>query len=106
MTFLKKIPSIAIAIAWGAYSYGFSLTYFLRDSGKVPYIGHSFSIVKWRRSTHVCHFLFIISSMAFRLRYLASDPRLRGSTANHWKHKMSKAGVRGDSDLPLRASTA
>jgi uncharacterized membrane protein len=106
--FLKDpISKIAIAINLGAYSYGFSLTYFLQDPIQVPYVAIHFLSVQM-----AAVLLMFVVFIHYFINGFRLESILHRATEASWvaaqqlEQQNGLTGVREFDDLPCVPSTA
>jgi uncharacterized membrane protein len=106
--FLKDpVSKIAIAINLGAYSYGFSLTYFLQDPTLVPYVAIHFLSVQM-----TAVLLMFVVFIHYFINGFRLESILHRATEASWvaaqqlEQENVKTGVREFDDLPYVPSTA
>ena len=106
--FLKDpISKIAIAVNLGAYSYGFSLTYFLQDPMQVPYVAIHFLSVQM-----AAVLLMFVVFIHYFINGFRLESILHRATEASWvaaqqlEQQNGRTGVREFDDLPYVPTTA
>ena len=106
--FLKDpISKIAIAVNLGAYSYGFSLTYFLQDPIQVPYVAIHFLSVQM-----TAVLLMFVVFIHYFINGFRLESILHRATEASWvaaqqlEQQNKRTGMREFDDLPFVPTTA